>query len=184
MKKAVKFHALMSLAVLGVGMMVTGANLPLSSRKIRRGHDPGPLRCLWRPAALRSMSIMTAWSRAQPPSTGNAQQFIPTNIGQISNSLIPGKKLIKLSSGNDVIQWRPSSPTDKAFLHRCHHYCLEASQSSRHQGHSGCRRQDQDGRIHEGVDLSDLPQPLVDIAHNPGNQLTTIPHRHLRSRRR
>jgi hypothetical protein len=25
----------------------------------------------------------------------------------------------------------------------------------------------------EGVDLSDLPQPLVDIARNPGNQLTT-----------
>ena len=84
-----------------------------------------------------------------------------------------GKKLVKLSSGNDVIQWRPSSPTDKGFSIVVTTTVLKHRKARDIKDIQDVGSKTKTIVFTEGVDLSDLPEPLVDIAHNPGNQLTT-----------
>lgn len=88
-----------------------------------------------------------------------------------------GKKAIKLSGGGDVIQWRPDSAADQNFtvmiqtavanhlkardVHQPVSEVLPGSETS------------MGAQFTEAVDLTGVPQPLQDIAHNPGNQLST-----------
>jgi len=172
-KKAVKFHALMSLAVLGVGIMVAGCK---SAPELPKD---------------KAMAMIQAHYDALPPS---GFEINVNNDGMVQGAtakywqrttIYPnkywadfkltdtGKKFIKLSSGNDVIQWRPSGPTDKNFS-----IVVTTTVLKHRRARDIHDIQDVGGNTKtvvftEGVDSSDLPQPLVDIAHNPGNQLTT-----------
>lgn len=83
-----------------------------------------------------------------------------------------GDKAFKVDAGGEVIQWRPSSPQDP-------HYAITVTSLA--QTHlkarglgdvqdSGANKQ---VSYSEDVDLSALPAPLQNIAHNPVNKLTT-----------
>jgi hypothetical protein len=91
-----------------------------------------------------------------------------------------GKKALKLAKGGDVIEWRPEAPDDKSFsvmvvtlaanhlkalnLHDVEDETLPGVATAK-------------GVIFsEGVNLDGVPQTLVDIAHNPGNQLSIKRH--------
>lgn len=85
-----------------------------------------------------------------------------------------GAKLLKLVSGGDVIQWRPNSPSDPRYA-----VAIEPLTAV----HFGARA-DSLGDIQdlgdnktvgfiEDVNLSPLPDALQNIAHNPGNKLST-----------
>jgi hypothetical protein len=84
-----------------------------------------------------------------------------------------GKKVLKLDSGGDVIKWRPDSPTDSKFsivvdtVQANHLKVLDIKdvQDSASGGKTVSHN--------EGVDLTGVPDPLVAIAHNPGNELST-----------
>ncbi len=84
-----------------------------------------------------------------------------------------GKKVLKLESGGDVIKWRPQSPTDSSFS-----IAVQTVQANHLKARDIKDVQDGVGGIKtvtfaEGVDLTGVPDALVAIAHNPGNQLTT-----------
>ena len=84
-----------------------------------------------------------------------------------------GKKYLKIPSGGDVIQWRPSGPTDTGFS-----YVLTTTVLKHRKAKDIHDIQDVGSKVKtasfsESVDLSDLPPAIVDIAHNPGNQLST-----------
>jgi len=84
-----------------------------------------------------------------------------------------GKKLVKLPSGGDTIQWRPSSPTDPSFS-----IVVTTVAASHRKARDLKDIQDVGSKTKtveftEGVDLTGLPDLLVSIAHNPGNQLST-----------
>jgi hypothetical protein len=172
-KNGVKFYALMSLAILGVGMVIAGCK---SAPELPKE---------------KALAEIQAYYDAQPPS---GFDITVDNNGMISGAtakywqrttIYPnkywadfkltdqGKKLIKLSSGGDTIQWRPSSPTDTSFT------VVVTTNVLKHRKARDIKDvQSVGGKIKtvvftEGVDLSDLPDPLVSIAHNPGNQLTT-----------
>ena len=88
-----------------------------------------------------------------------------------------GKKAVKLPAGGDTIQWRPDSAGDQNFtvviqtaaanhlkardVHTPASEVLPGSETS------------MGAQFTEAVDLTGVPQPLQDIAHNPGNQLST-----------
>jgi hypothetical protein len=86
-----------------------------------------------------------------------------------------GKKLVKLSDGSDTVQWRPDSASDTTYS------VMMTTVSARHlkardvgvpqdetlPGEASAKGTD----FFEGVDLTGVPAPLADIAHNPGNQL-------------
>jgi hypothetical protein len=84
-----------------------------------------------------------------------------------------GKKAIKLSTGKDVIEWRPVSATDKTFkvvvmTAVANHLKARDVQDPLDDGTGG-----KTVIFNEAFDLTGVPQPLVDIAHNPGNKLAT-----------
>ena len=84
-----------------------------------------------------------------------------------------GKKAIKLLSGGDVIQWRPSSADDKNYS------VVVTTVATNHlKAHDVKDPQDDVGGTKaaiytEAVSLDGVPGPLQDIAHNPGNKLST-----------
>jgi hypothetical protein len=88
-----------------------------------------------------------------------------------------GKKAVKLQGGGDVIQWRPDSPTDKTFT-----ILVTTTVANHLKARDLGTVQDETipgvdtakgASFLEAVDLTGVPQPLQDIAHNPGNQLST-----------
>ncbi|HEY1767607.1 MAG TPA: hypothetical protein VGG26_08125 [Terracidiphilus sp.] len=86
-----------------------------------------------------------------------------------------GKKLVKLSDGTDVIQWRPDGPNDP-------HYAITLTTTAVNRlkpVNIGDVQDDGTGKsiaFNEDVNLNGLPDPLQGIAHNPGNQLSTPRH--------
>jgi hypothetical protein len=83
-----------------------------------------------------------------------------------------GKKAIKLATGKDVIEWRPESPDDTHFsliatTVAANH--LKAKDVQDPQDDAGGKG----ASFTEAVDLTGVPAPLQDIAHNPGNRLST-----------
>jgi hypothetical protein len=91
-----------------------------------------------------------------------------------------GKKALKLANGGDVIEWRPDSPTDSKFS-----VTVITVAANHLKAHDVSNIQDEvvpavdtakgAGYI-EGVSLDGVPQPLQDIAHNPGNRLSRKRH--------
>jgi hypothetical protein len=84
-----------------------------------------------------------------------------------------GKKVIKLANGGDTIQWRPQSPEDKNF------FVVVTTVATNHlKAHDVKDPQDEVGGTKaavytEAVDLTGVPPALQDMAHNPGNKLST-----------
>ncbi len=84
-----------------------------------------------------------------------------------------GKKVVTLAGGGSVIQWRPDSPTDPHFV------IVVQSVATNHlkARDVGDIQSVGDTRIAsftEDVNLDGLPQPLADMAHNPGNKLSAL----------
>jgi hypothetical protein len=84
-----------------------------------------------------------------------------------------GKKVLKLANGGDVIQWRPASPNDKEFsvtvttLVKNH---MKVADVGPVQDQAGGGKTVQ---FSEVENLTGVPGPLQDLAHEPGNQLST-----------
>jgi hypothetical protein len=91
-----------------------------------------------------------------------------------------GKKAVSVPGGGDVIQWRPESMEDKTYsvivqtvaANHLKARDLQAVQDETVPGVATAKGAD----YTEGVDLTGVPGPLQDIAHNPGNQLSVKRH--------
>lgn len=88
-----------------------------------------------------------------------------------------GKKVVKLPGGGDVIQWRPDSASDTNYS-----VMVVTVQANHLKARDVGELQDEvvpgvqtakGAQFYESVDMTGVPQPLQDIAHNPGNQLST-----------
>ena len=91
-----------------------------------------------------------------------------------------GKKSVKLTGGGDTIQWRPQSMTDATYsitvqTTAANHLKARDLQQVADEtlpGVSTAKGAD----FTEGVDLTGVPQGLQDLAHNPGNKLSSKRH--------
>jgi hypothetical protein len=172
-KKAVKIHALMSLAVLGVGMMVTGCK---SAPELPKDKAVAMIQAHYDAVAPSGFDITVNNDGMIQGATAKYWQrttIYPNKYWADFKLTDQGKKLLKLSSGTDTIQWRPSGPTDKSFTIVVTTTVLKHRRARDIKDIQDVGTKTKTIVFTEGVDLSDLPQPLVDIAHNPGNQLTT-----------
>jgi hypothetical protein len=84
-----------------------------------------------------------------------------------------GKKVLTLTGGGNVIQWRPDNPTDPNFV------IVIQSVATNHlkPRDVGDIQSVGDTKIAsftEDLNLDGLPQPLVDMAHDPGNKLSSL----------
>lgn len=83
-----------------------------------------------------------------------------------------GKKAIALTGGGNVIQWRPENADDKNYS------LIVTTVAANHlKAHDVTNIQDdptgKGASFTESVDLTGVPAALQDIAHNPGNKLST-----------
>jgi hypothetical protein len=84
-----------------------------------------------------------------------------------------GKKVLKLASGGDVIQWRPDNPNDLNFVVVVQTVAtnhLKARDVGQIQWVGDTRI----ASFTEDVNLDGVPEPLQNIAHNPGNKLSSL----------
>jgi hypothetical protein len=101
----------------------------------------------------------------------------PNNLWADFKLTPDGKKAVTLPNGGDVIEWRPANQDETNYtavvmtvaanhlrahdMGDLHDEMLPGSASARQ------------GKFTEGVNLTGVPQVLQDIAHNPGNKLST-----------
>ena len=84
-----------------------------------------------------------------------------------------GKKALTLPNGGDTIEWRPSSADDKTFA------VSVVTVAMNHRKARDVKDPEDQGDgtktvgFNESVDLTGVPAPLQDIAHDPGNKLST-----------
>lgn len=88
-----------------------------------------------------------------------------------------GKKAVTLPGGGDTIEWRPANLDDKTYT------IVVTTVAANHlRAHDLDDLQDEvlpgadtakSGKYTEGVNLNGVPQALQDIAHNPGNKLSS-----------
>jgi hypothetical protein len=84
-----------------------------------------------------------------------------------------GKKVLTLQKGGDVIEWHPDRPNDPKYF-----IVVTTVAASHLKAHDVKDPQDEVGGTKsvvftEGESLDGVPAPLQDIAHNPGNKLST-----------
>lgn len=173
MKNAVKVNVLLALAILGAGMVVAGCKSapPLTQDQalamIQARYDAMP-------AAGANITVNNDGMVQGASAKYWSRTTIYPNKYWADFTLTPdGKKVVKLTSGGDLIKWRPDSPTDSKYS------VVVVSTLANHLKARDIKDiQDAVGggktvMFTEAVDLTGVPAPLVGIAHNPGNQLST-----------
>lgn len=173
MKNVVKFQALMSLLVLGVGMMVAGCK---SAPDLPSDKAMAMIQAYYDAAQPTGFDITVNNDGMIQGATDKYWQrttIYPNKYWADFKLTDQGKKLVKLSSGGDVIQWRPSNPMDKNFSIVVTTVATSHRKVRDMQDIQNVGSKTKTVVFTEGVDLTGLPEPLVDIAHNPGNQLST-----------
>ncbi|MDE3186911.1 MAG: hypothetical protein KGM96_05215 [Acidobacteriota bacterium] len=88
-----------------------------------------------------------------------------------------GKKALTPPGGGDVIQWRPGSMDDPSYsitiMTKATNHLKARDLRNLHDETLPGVETAKGATFNESVDLTDVPGPLQDIAHNPGNKLTT-----------
>jgi hypothetical protein len=167
-----KTQALVALALLGAGLVVAGCNSKpeLTNQQAQsliqakyNTLDPQPVDIAINDRGMQQGVTAGYWTGLKRYPNGYWGDF----------KLTPnGAKALKLSAGGDVIQWRPSAPQDP-------HYAITVQSLGKVKlKASGVQDPFDDGdnkttAFTEEMDLTSLPAPLADMAHNPGNQLSS-----------
>lgn len=173
MKNLLKMKTLVSLAVIGSGILLAGCKSgpPLSKEQalamIQAKYDA-------QPAAATNVAVndlgmqegVTAgyWLGVKRYPNGYWADFKLTPAG---------KKVLTLADGSDTIQWRPDEPKQPNYA------ITVATVVTNHlKARDMGDLQDQPGGskmadFTEDVVLTGVPDALAGIAHNPGNQLST-----------
>ena len=172
MKNAVKMNVLLSLAVLGAGMVVAGCKSapPLSQTDalamIQAKYDATP-------AVGANITVNNdGMVQGATAKYWNRTTIYPNKYWADFTLTPDGKKVIKQVSGGDLIKWRPDSPTDKNYsivlvTVAANHLKAKDIKDVQTVGSSSATV-----TFTEAVDLTGVPDQLVAIAHNPGNQLS------------
>jgi hypothetical protein len=171
-KNAVKVNVLLVLAIMGAGLFLAGCkSAPELTQAqalalIKAKYDATPAvgaNIIVNNDGMVQGATAKYWSR-----TTN----YPNNYWADFTLTPEGKKVVKQASGGDVIKWRPESPTDKKYS------IVLVTVAANHLKALDIKDIQDVGKTKtvtftEGVDLTGVPDALVGIAHNPGNQLST-----------
>lgn len=172
MKNAVKLQALGALVLLGAGWWLAGCKSapPLSKDQalsmidVKENATPAaPLAITINDTGMQQGVAAKYWFETKRYPNGYWGDF----------TLTPdGKKVLKLSDGGDVIRWRPEGPTDPHFVVVVNTVVANHPKVS----DVGDVQTVGDSRtvtFNEDENFDGVPDALANIAHNPGNQLST-----------
>lgn len=177
MKKAGKLRIFGALALLGTALAITGCKSTPELTKadaqalIQAEYDHRP--AVGAPIAVQDLGmgqglIAKYWVKSK----------VYPNRFWADFTLTPdGKKVVTISGGGDVIQWHPETANDPHYnvmlfaVPPTHLKVKDIKdvQDSVIPGASAAKSVE----FSEALNLEGIPAPLVDIAHDPGNKLTT-----------
>ena len=171
-KIAGKMQALVALALLSAGLVVAGCKSAPELTKqqaqtlVQAKYDsqPGaPISVNVNDRGMQQGVTAGYWTGLKRYPNGYWADFKVTPAGQ---------KVFKLDAGGDTIQWRPSAPQDPRYA-----ISVTSTAAAKLKADDIGDVQDAGDNktvsFNEQLDLSALPAPLADIAHNPGNKLST-----------
>ena len=169
MKNALKLNLLGALAVLSVGILLTGCKPDLTPANaqamIQAKYDQTP------PVGA-SITVDDLGLKQGITAKYWALTKVYPNNRWADYTLTPdGKKALKLLAGGDVIQWRPEEGAPAHFVVvtvAVNH--LKARDLKDIQDEIGGSK---GVEFTESVNLDGVPDALQGIAHNPGNKLST-----------
>ncbi|HEY1649001.1 MAG TPA: hypothetical protein VGF96_13550 [Terracidiphilus sp.] len=175
MRKAGKLKNWGTLAVLGAGLLGAGCK---SAPELTQANATSMIQANYDQSAPVPLNIVVNDLGMQEGLTAKYWQEIkryPNGYWADFKLTPDGKKLVKLSDGTDVIQWRLDGPSDP-------HYAMTLTTIAANRlkpVNIGDAQDDGAGKsvaFSEDVNMDGMPVPLQGIAQNPGNQLSTPRH--------
>jgi hypothetical protein len=172
-KNAVKLQVLVVLVSLGAGLWMAGCK---SAPELTQAQALTMIQAKYDQTPAAPVNITVNDTGMQQG--GNAKYWIETkrypNGYWGDFTLTPdGKKVLTLAGGGSVIQWRPDSPSDPRFVIVIQSVATNHLKA-RNVGEIQTVADTRIASFTEDVNLDGLPQPLVDMAHNPGNKLSSL----------
>ena len=172
MKNVAKMNVLMSLAILGAGMVLAGCK---SAPELTQAQALSMIQAKYDATPAVGANIIVNNDGMVQGATAkywNRTTIYPNKYWADFTLTAEGKKVVKQVSGGDVIKWRPESPTDTKYS------IVMVTVAANHLKARDIKDIQDVGQTKtvtftEGVDLTGVPDLLVGIAHNPGNQLST-----------
>jgi hypothetical protein len=167
--------ALGALAVTGAGLLINGCK---SSPQLSKDTAQSVLQAYYDHQTPTGITITiddTGLRQGITDGYWKLTKVYPNNRWADYTLTDEGKKAIKLSGGGDVIQWRPEAGTPFTVLvvttaaNPLKAIDVQDPQDETLPGVNAAKSVS----FTEAVDFKGVPQPLQDIAHNPGNQLST-----------
>lgn len=175
MKKLIGVCALGALAVAGAGLLTTGCK---SSPELNKDTAEAVVQAYYDHQAPAGVTITVDDTGLRQGITAGYWKLTKVYPNQrwADYTLTPeGKKVLKLADGGDVIQWRPEQGNPFTFLvvtvatNPLKIRDVQDPQDEVLPGASAAKSV----TFTESVNLDGVPQPLQDIAHNPGNRLSS-----------
>lgn len=172
MKNVAKMNVLMSLAILGAGMVLAGCK---SAPELTQAQALSMIQAKYDTTPAVGANIIVNNDGMVQGATAkywNRTTIYPNKYWADFTLTPEGKKVVKQVTGGDVIKWRPDSPTDTKYS------IVMVTVATNHLKARDIKDIQDVGQTKtvtftEGVDLTGVPDPLVGIAHNPGNQLSS-----------
>lgn len=176
MRKMLRMKTLVSVILLGAGLAVAGCkSVPeLTSAQalamVQAKYDETPpvgANILVDDLGMRQGITGKLWERTK---------MYPNKYWADFKLTDEGKKAVKLPKGGDVIEWRPSGLEDENYT-----YVMTTVAANHFKARDMSTPQDEmlpgadtakGAKFTEGVNLTGVPDVLVQIAHNPGNRLS------------
>jgi len=176
-KTLLKLKALGAVVLMGAGFLVTGCNSTPeltqadALKLVQADYDkaaPAGITIFVDDLGMRQGATAKYWDRTT---------IYPNKYWADFKLTDAGKKVVKLENGGDKIEWRPASADDKSY-----HIKVTTIQANHLRAHDLGNIEDsvipgvdhaKSAKFTEGVDLTGVPDPLQQIAHNPGNRLST-----------
>jgi len=172
-KNAVKLQVLVVLVSLGAGLWMAGCKSApdltqaqaLTMIQAKYDQTPAaPVNITVNDTGMQQGGTAKYWTETTRYPNGYWADF----------TLTPdGKKVLTLAGGASVIQWRPDSPSDPHFVIVIQSVVTN-HMKARDVGEIQTVADTRIASFTEDVNLDGLPQPLADMAHNPGNKLSSL----------
>jgi hypothetical protein len=170
---AFRMRALGGLAILGAGLALAGCksapdlSAADAQKLIQAKYDQDP------PVATEIRVDDTGMQQGVQAKYWDRSKAYPNRYWADFKLSDDGKKAVKLQGGGDTIEWRPDNPGDKNFSIMVTTVVMNHLKARDVQDPES----ESDGTktvvFNEADDLTGVPQPLQDMAHNPGNRLAT-----------
>ena len=173
MKNPGKIQALVALALLGAGLVLAGCK---SAPPLAKDQAAAMIQAKYNSEAAAPITIFVNNAGMEEGVTAKywtGLKRYPNGYWADFKLTPDGAKVLTLAGGGDTIQWRPSAPTDPRYgitINTVAKNHFEADDLGDIQNISdNTKTVDYD----EDVVWTGVPDPLQNIGHNPGNQLST-----------